>query len=313
MIAKLLDFLDGLYPSVNSRSPFVGKNLLRRVILSGIYHTNNFLCWYYHNIKKKPISSPEEADYVVSLTTYPARVGNVWRVIEMAANQRGIQDKYAICLYLIKSKFEGIDLPAKIKELQARGLTVKFNEENLKCHNKYFYAFKDYPEKTVITIDDDLQYNHHTISGLIKKNKEYPKCIVYNRGARVIPNKSFNMWPSVQKATNPHTDIYPLGVGGVLYPPHSCHEIVLDNKIIKKTCLCADDMWLNFTSRLNQTNVVQTNLSSTYMVLPDSDQKTALWLTNTADNNDGNDLQIGEISNWAKGQFGCDFFVNINK
>lgn len=178
MIAKLLDFLDGIYPSVNSRSPFVGQNLLRRVILSGIYHTNNFLCWYYHNIKKKSISSPEEADYVVSLTTYPARVGNVWRVIEMAANQRGIQDKYAICLYLIKSEFEGIDLPAKIKELQARGLTVKFNEENLKCHNKYFYAFKDYPEKTIITIDDDLQYNHHSISGLIKKNKEYPKCIL---------------------------------------------------------------------------------------------------------------------------------------
>ena len=136
MIAKLLDFLDGIYPSVNSRSPFVGQNLLRRVILSGIYHTNNFLCWYYHNIKKKSISSPEEADYVVSLTTYPARVGNVWRVIEMAANQRGIKEKYAICLYLIKSEFEGIDLPAKIKELQARGLTVKFNEENLKCHNK---------------------------------------------------------------------------------------------------------------------------------------------------------------------------------
>ena len=50
MLAKLLDFLDGIYPSVNSHSPFVGQNLLRRVILFGIYHTNNFLCWYYHNL-----------------------------------------------------------------------------------------------------------------------------------------------------------------------------------------------------------------------------------------------------------------------
>ena len=154
MLARLLDFLDGIYPSVNSRAPFFGQKLLRRVILSGIYRINNFLCWYYHNIKKKKISNPDECDYVVSLTTYPARVGNVWRVIEMAANQRGIKDKYAICLYLIESEFEGIDLPAKIKELQARGLTVKFNKENLKCHNKYFYAFKDYPEKTIITIDE---------------------------------------------------------------------------------------------------------------------------------------------------------------
>ena len=311
MIAKLLDFLDGLYPSVNSRSPFVGKNLLRRVILSGIYHTNNFLCWYYHNIKKKPISSPEEADYVVSLTTYPARVGNVWRVIEMAANQRGIQDKYAICLYLIKSEFEGIDLPAKIKELQARGLTVKFNEENLKCHNKYFYAFKDYPEKTVITIDDDLQYNHHTISGLIKKNKEYPKCIIYNRGNRILKNEPYNNWPFVENLTCPQHDVFPTGVGGVLYPPHCCNRFVTDMEVIKKTCLRADDLWLNFMSRLNHTKVVQTGLKSTYMVLPDTSQQTALWLVNNDVVQVGNDVQINEITKWSLKELNCDYFVNV--
>lgn len=311
MLAKLLDFLDGIYPSVNAHSPFIGKNLLRRVILSGIYHTNNFLCWYYHNIKKKSISSPEEADYVVSLTTYPARVGNVWRVIEMAANQRGIKEKYAICLYLIKSEFEGIDLPAKIKELQARGLTVKFNEENLKCHNKYFYAFKDYPEKTVITIDDDLQYNHHTISGLIKKNKEYPKCIIYNRGNRILKNEPYNNWPFVENLTCPQHDMFPTGVGGVLYPPHCCNRFVTDMEVIKKTCLRADDLWLNFMSRLNHTKVVQTGLKSTYMVLPDTSQQTALWLVNNDVVQVGNDVQINEITKWSLKELNCDYFVNV--
>lgn len=311
MLAKLLDFLDGIYPSVNAHSPFVGKNLLRRVILSGIYHTNNFLCWYYHNIKKKSISSPEEADYVVSLTTYPARVGNVWRVIEMAANQRGIKEKYAICLYLIKSEFEGIDLPAKIKELQARGLTVKFNEENLKCHNKYFYAFKDYPEKTVIAIDDDLQYNHHTISGLIKKNKEYPKCIIYNRGNRILKNEPYNNWPFVENLTCPQHDVFPTGVGGVLYPPHCCNRFVTDMEVIKKTCLRADDLWLNFMSRLNHTKVVQTGLKSTYMVLPDTSQQTALWLVNNDVVQVGNDVQINEITKWSLKELNCDYFVNV--
>ena len=311
MLAKLLDFLDGIYPSVNSRSPFVGKNLLRRVILSGIYHTNNFLCWYYHNIKKKTISSPEEADYVVSLTTYPARVGNVWRVIEMAANQRGIKEKYAICLYLIKSEFEGVDLPAKIKELQARGLTVKFNEENLKCHNKYFYAFKDYPEKTVITIDDDLQYNHHTISGLIKKNKEYPDCIIYNRGNRILKNEPYNNWPFVENLTCPQHDVFPTGAGGVLYPPHCCNEFVTDMGVIKKTCLRADDLWLNFMSRLNHTKVVQSGLKSTYMVLPDTSQQTALWLVNNDVVQVGNDVQINEITKWSLTELNCDYFVNV--
>lgn len=311
MLARLLDFLDGIYPSVNSRAPFFGQKLLRRVILSGIYRINNFLCWYYHNIKKKKISNPDECDYVVSLTTYPARVGNVWRVIEMAANQRGIKDKYAICLYLIKSEFEGIDLPVKIKELQARGLTVKFNKENLKCHNKYFYAFKDYPEKTIITIDDDLQYNHHTISKLVMFNKKYSGCISFNRGNLIDKDKPYNCWPFIQNMTTPCFNTFPTGVGGVLYPPNSCGSIVTNINVINQTCLRADDLWLNFNSRLKGTKVVQTDLKSTFMVLPDSNQQYALWATNNSSDSNENDKQIASISEWAKQNLNCDFFVNV--
>lgn len=311
MLARLLDFLDGIYPSVNSRAPFFGQKLLRRVILSGIYRINNFLCWYYHNIKKKKISNPDECDYVVSLTTYPARVSNVWRVIEMAANQRGIKEKYAICLYLIKSEFEGIDLPVKIKELQARGLTVKFNKENLKCHNKYFYAFKDYPEKTIITIDDDLQYNHHTISKLVKFNKKYSGCISFNRGNLIDKDKPYNCWPFIQNMTTPCFNTFPTGVGGVLYPPNSCGSIVTNINVINQTCLRADDLWLNFNSRLKGTKVVQTDLKSTFMVLPDSNQQYALWATNNSSDSNENDKQIASISEWAKQNLNCDFFVNV--
>lgn len=311
MFARLLDYLDGLYPSVNSHAPFIGQKVLCRLILSGMYHLNNALCWYYHNIDRNRIPKPEECDYVVSLTTYPARVGNVWRVIEMAAHQKEIKDKYAICLYLIESEFEGIELPKKIKELQKRGLTIKFNKENLKCHNKYFYAFQDYPEKSIITIDDDLQYNHHSISGLIKKSKKYPKCIIYNLGSFILKKMPFKTWPAAVSQCSPHLDIYPLGVGGILYPPYACNEIVKKADVIKSTCLCADDMWLNFCSRINNTFVVQTGLKSTYMILPDSDQRDALWKSNLDVSIAGNDKQINKISNWAERQFGFDFFVNL--
>lgn len=311
MFSNILDYLDGLYSSIIKHGAFCEKKIICRLILSAIYHLNNLLCWYYHNVKKKKICSPENCDYIVSLTTYPARVGNVWRVIEMAANQKGIKENYAICLYLIVSEFDGIELPQEIKELQERGLTVKFNKENLKCHNKYYYAFKDYPEKSIVTIDDDLQYNHHTISGLISKSKEFQKCIIYNYGAYVLKNKPFLTWPDAYSQCSPHIDIYPLGVGGVLYPPHACHELVLKNAVIKETCLCADDMWLNFASRMNKTKVVQTGLKSSYIVLPDSSQQNALWKSNANAEIAGNDKQINAISDWAKKNYGCDFFVNL--
>ena len=290
---------------------FKGKEFLRRLLLFAIYHLNNILCWYYHNVRKKKISSPEDCDYVVSLTTYPARIPNLWRVIEMAANQKGLKDKYAICLYLIDSEFAGIELPKEIKELQSRGLTVKFNKENLKCHNKYFYAFTDYPEKTIITIDDDLQYNHHTITALIKANKKNPKCIAYNRGNRIISNAPYNSWPFVTDATEPCIDIFPTGVGGVLYPPHCCSKFVTNIDVIKATCLRADDLWLNFNSRIKKTKVVQTKLRSTYMVLPDTNQQFALWATNNDEVLVGNDVQIAKITEWAKKELDCSYFVNL--
>ena len=70
-------------------------------------------------------------------------------------------------------------------------------------------------------------------------------------------------------------------------------------------------MWLNFSSRMNQTYVVQTSFKSTYMVLPDSTQENALWKTNTNIEIAGNDKQILQISDWAKEAFKCDFFVNL--
>lgn len=311
MLPYLLDYFDGLYPQVLSHKPFFGKKFLQRVLLSLIYRINNFLCWYYHNVKKKNISSPEDSQYLVSLTTYPARMSNLWRVIEMIANQRDLKEKYAIILNLIESEFEGIELPKEIKELQERGLTVRFHKENLRCHNKYYYTFRDYPDKTVITVDDDLQYNHHTVTSLITVGKKHPDCIVYHRGNRIIPYTPYNDWPFVNDETTPQTDILPTGVGGVLYPPHCCHSLVTDMEVIKKTCLKADDLWLNFMSRLNNTKVVQTGLKSTFMLLPDTSQNTSLWSVNNDVVLVGNDVQIAKISEWSKPGLNCDYFVNI--
>lgn len=313
MLPFLLDFFDGLYPQVLNYKLFFGKKILLKVLLSAIYHVNNILCWYYHNIKRKQIFTPEESSYIVSLTTYPARMNNLWRVIEMVANQRGMEDKYAIIVNLIEGEFEGKELPHKIQELQQRGLIVRFHKENLRCHNKYFFTFRDYPEKTVITVDDDLQYNHHTVSSLISIGKKHPNCIIYHRGNRVIPYTPYNDWPFVNDETLPQTDILPTGVGGVLYPPHCCHKLVTDMEIIKATCLKADDLWLNFMSRLNNTKVVQTGLKSTFMLLPDTSQNTSLWSVNNDVVLVGNDVQIAKITEWAKTTFDSDYFVNISK
>ena len=46
-------------------------------------------------------------------------------------------------------------------------------------------------------------------------------------------------------------------------------------------------------------------------VLPDSSQQNALWKSNANAEIAGNDKQINAISDWAKKNYGCDFFVNL--
>ena len=314
MLWRLLDYLDGLYPQILAKPEFRGKKLICRIVLSLIYRINNLLCWYYHTIDKNRIPSSEECDYVVSLTTYPARIGNLWRVIEMLFHQKGIKEKYAVCLYLIEEEFNGIPLPKKIVELQERGLVVKFEKENLRCHNKYFYAFQEFSDKCVITVDDDLQYNHHTISALVTAHKKFPNFVIYNRGNIIASQQSFNKfgsWESFMIPDEPRIDICPAGVGGVLYPPKSYSKHIFNIQVIKNTCLCADDMWLSFMCRLQGTYMVCTGLKTTYMVLPDTSQSNALYLTNVTEEGSGNDRQIKNISEWAMRTFGCDFYINV--
>ena len=49
---------------------------------------------------------------------------------------------------------------------QKRGLTIRFCED-LKAHKKYYYAFKEYPDDIVITVDDDVIYPQEYNQGSI--------------------------------------------------------------------------------------------------------------------------------------------------
>ena len=142
-------------------------------------------------------------------------------------------------------------------------------------------------------------------------NKKYSGCISFNRGNLIDKDKPYNCWPFIQNMTTPCFNTFPTGVGGVLYPPNSCGSIVTNINVINQTCIRADDLWLNFNSRLKGTKVVQTDLKSTFMVLPDSNQQYALWATNNSSDSNENDKQIASISEWAKQNLNCDFFVNV--
>lgn len=200
-----------------------------------------------------------EGKYIVSLTSFPARIDKVWLTIESILRQNVKPD--AIILWLYKGEFLGREsLPKNLLRLEQRGLQIRFCDENLMPHKKYYYTLLENSNANIITIDDDIIYSSFTLSNLIKSHLLFPEtiCCTTAREIKITENEIalYNNWNYTFNSTNPSFKYLPIGVGGVLYPPKSLNEEVLNIDKIKKLAITTDDLWLKIMSVRNKTKVV---------------------------------------------------------
>src|SRR5699024_1699375 len=117
-----------------------------------------------------------------------------------------------------------------------------------------------YPKANVITVDDDVIYPPDLVKNLKKSHKKHPNSICSNT-TRIIKiyNGTIQPYTTWSKPVGPlkkSHQLQQIGVGGVLYPPHSLHEEVFNIKILKQKALEADDLWLKIMSLKNNTKIV---------------------------------------------------------
>ena len=223
--------------------------------------TNLFVCnTLKANRKKQQI--------IVSLTSFPQRIGRIWIVIESIIRQKNKPDR--IILRLSLNQFKTLELlPKKLLNLQKRGLEIRLCNDDLRSHKKYYYAFQEFPHDVIITLDDDVIYNSNLIKHLLRTHKKFPFAIICNHASKInIKNKQilpYARWTNIKKEIGPTNEIMPIGVGGVLYPPDSMYKDVTDVNTFKEYCINADDIWLNFMCRLKGTLVVKTKYKSNYL------------------------------------------------
>jgi hypothetical protein len=131
------------------------------------------------------INKTEKRDkkFIVSLTSFPARVDDIWIAIETILRQSFKPD--AIILWLSEEQFEGIELPASLTDLERRGLTIRFVPGDIRSHKKYKYALEEFPNDYIITLDDDLYYDKDLLQNLVDLKKNYPKCVPTNRAHKL--------------------------------------------------------------------------------------------------------------------------------
>lgn len=131
----------------------------------------------------EPLSG--DPSLVVSLTSFPARIGGLHLVIRSLMVQTVRPGK--IVIYLSADEFPRRydSLPAQLRGLRDSGVEVRFVPGNIRSHKKYHYAFRDFPESVVMTADDDIIYPHFTIERLAAAAARHPGAVCANIVRRI--------------------------------------------------------------------------------------------------------------------------------
>jgi hypothetical protein len=191
---------------------------------------------------------------IVSMTSYPPRIHSAVLALKSIYKQTKLPDE--VILWLAEPDFPNKldDLPVNLRRLAAeKNLSIRWCEEDLKSHKKYFWAFKEYPDALIITVDDDVVYPPQRIENLYRSYLLHPDavsaaraCLIPVSQDREIP--SCKSWPIGIDAfiSRPSLQLSAIGDGGVLYPTtlFSGVQDLLDMEVIKRTCLYEDDLWL---------------------------------------------------------------------
>ncbi len=231
------------------------------------------------------------ADVIASLTTYPKRINTVHLTIKTILNQDNPPKK--VVIWLATEEFpDGISsLPMSLKKLLKYNVEIRFVEENLKSHKKYIYAFKHFPNDTIITFDDDVFYRPDTIRKLLFLYKNNPQSICANIVHKIIYTDNFSSykkWPRVYSSEiiNSKENIA-IGFGGILYPARIFGEELFDSQGIRDNCLHADDLWLKACSLLKNIKVASGgDFFATPITIPKSQQVGLKQLNITENQND---------------------------
>lgn len=248
-----------------------------------------------------------EDKIIVSLTSFPARIGKVWLTIESLMRQKMKPDM--IILWLSKEQFKDIEsLPKRLCDLRERGLIIKFKDDDIKSYKKYHYTIEEYPDATIILADDDFIYDTDLVSSLMQVHKEEPNVICARYGYRMKWDSngqisSYLSWEMIKRATPASSKVFFGSGGGTLFTRTMMYTDLHNIKLARELCPTADDIYLNAMARLNSTKI--RFVPGKYVLASLSIENNETLASTNIGTECQNDIQIKKLNNY--------YFSKVNK
>jgi glycosyltransferase involved in cell wall biosynthesis len=216
---------------------------------------------YLHTLKE---INKYDKKIIISLTTYSRRIETVEKVIDSLLKQTILIDK--IILWLDEDEFELAELPAGLRGLLSDRFEIRFCA-NYKSYKKLIPTLELYPEATIITFDDDINYPEDQVEKLILAHFDYPTDIITNVARNIVVKNGviepYTEWSHVyeEQIGKPFIHLLPIGAGGVLYPQGALNKEVMNVEQFLKLAPHGDDLWFKCMTLLNGRRVVATGAS----------------------------------------------------
>lgn len=215
-----------------------------------------------------------------TLTSFPDRIDSVQYTIKSLFNQSMKPDR--IVLWLADSEFKDFEFPDSIKQLQKRGLEIRYCD-NFFGHKRYYKLIDEQKDdELIVMFDDDIIFPYYMLERLYDKWMEFPDCIICDRG-QVLTFENNDVlnpgrWSSISKIglTKPSYRLLASPGGGCLIPPHALYKDANNTDIISKYALKTGDIWLMFMAVQNNTKIVRTYRYHRTFILSESEQTVQL-------------------------------------
>lgn len=186
---------------------------------------------------------------IVSLTSFPAAIPYAKDAVKSILAGNTLPDK--VVLYLTFSQFKDSKIPIELMALANNNqlFEIRNYNEDIRSYRKLIPALKDFPNDIIVTVDDDVKYHKNMLRDLLYLHKQIPEVIIANRAKKIKLNAPYRKWKKYRWYHFLFNKIHysfkniQTGVGGVLYPPNSLSEEMLNSNIFKEIAPTNDDIW----------------------------------------------------------------------
>lgn len=296
---NFLDFLTGFYAKLRKRRgvPLWFFSPLRKMVR---LMANRILPKYLSKFTHVVIKPGN--DIVVSLTSFPSRINNVWQVIVCMLNQT-LPPK-EIVLWLSKEQFPTLEsVPKSLRRLEGEFFKIKIVDGDIRSHKKYYYSINEYKNDFIFLIDDDIYYPSTLLEKVWETHLKYPNDVICNYGYHMTFNennqvKSYKQW-RVCYSSSDDNDLFFGSGGGTLLQLSALHNDINNLKLALELTPSADDVWLNAMVRLAGIKVRMLKHGSFLPIVQTGD----IRLTKVNNGESQNDVQIDAVNKYFGGVF----------